>query len=152
MELLFELLFALFPVWGTMFLLRVLSRPITWTNFLVHGEFAIYAAALVGPSLYQIWQWRQRPRAPGLGFLLIAVLGLLMATLLFAATAMEGLLPNVDLIDRQFLTLVSVVLLLSAILFVYLVKVLDNIHTSADIPREAAKEVDDLGAAVRGLG
>jgi len=152
MELLFALVFGLLPVWGTMLLLRVLSRSIRWDDFVVHGEFAIYSASLVGPSLYQIWQLRGKPRAPGLGFLLVAVTGLLAATLIFAATALVSLIPALGSIDRSFMAWISILLLTGAILFVYFVKILDNIHTSADVPGDAHKDVDALNKAVRELG
>ena len=152
MELLFELVFALLPVWGTMLLLRVLSRPMDWGDFVVHGEFAIYSAALVGPSIHQIWQLRRKPRAPGLGFLLLAIIGLLASTLIFAASVLGTLIPEFGEIDRDFMSWVSILLFSASICFVYLVKVLDNIHTSADVPGEAHRDVDALEKAVRELG
>lgn len=147
----FALVFGLLPVWGTALLFTTLARIWRWDDFILHGEFAVYSAALVGPSIHQLWQLKSKPGAPGRGFLLVALVQILVATLVFAATVMGAQAPAYWRVDRDFMASVSLIELIGAIVFVYIVQVLENIYTSADPAGESTREVDELEREVRSL-
>src|SRR2546427_10690573 len=81
----FTLVGGLIPVWGGMVLFLLLSKPVFFSTFSSNGEFAIYSAAILAPSLYLIAKDRTtsnflfRPF-----FSLICVVGLLLSAMLFA--------------------------------------------------------------------
>jgi len=50
----FNVLGGLMPLWGTLLLWRLHSQNFQFYDLLKHGEFALYAAAFLAPSLQVI--------------------------------------------------------------------------------------------------
>lgn len=125
------------PIWGAFFLLRLHHTPFLWVDFARHGEFGIYAAAFLAPTIYQILKRIRRDKFPlKTGSVLLALFGILMAAFIYAGTnpqfAANAAVQN-GTIDEAYLMKVSGTLLLLAFTFSFLVTLMDAVSSEPDL-------------------
>jgi len=147
--LMYTLVGGLVPVWGGMFLFKLFSRPVSFSDFSSNGEFALYSATMLAPSLYLILKdYNSSNFLYRHTFALASVLGLLVSMILFAGvTAVHaGGMGSVNL-DQRFLRWVTMLLFLVAVGVSFLVTALDNERIGIDVSKvreERANQVKDL--------
>lgn len=125
------------PIWGAFFLLRLHHAPFFWVDFARHGEFGLYAAAFLSPSIYQILKNIRKDKFPlQAGSVLLALVGILMAAFIYAGTnpqlaanAAEKFGP----IDEAYLMHASGTLLFIAFAFCFLVTLIDASINDPDL-------------------
>lgn len=127
---------GLVPLWGTAFLLWLLSKEVVPYGLLKNGEFVLYAASFIGGSLFTI----RRDVFPNRNFLNLSFYALLGITLLtFAAVTItslqeaEGRAPSLH-ISNTALTWISVLVFAFATVLCFLVTVVDAAGAGRDVP------------------
>jgi len=124
------------PIWGAFFLLRLHRSPFLWADFARHGEFGIYAAAFLAPSIYHILKSMRKDRFPlKAGSVLLALFGILMAAFIYAGTNPQFGANAVQLgkIDETYLMRFSATLLSLAFAFSFLVVLMDTVINDPDV-------------------
>jgi hypothetical protein len=141
---------GLVPLWGTAFLLTLLSKDVEPYGLLKNGEFVLYAASFIGGSLFTI----RRDVFPNRNFLNLAFYALLGITLLtFAAVTIASLQqaggqgPIALHISRSALTWISVVVFGLATFLCLLVTVVDASGAGRDVPAALKQDEAKLEAA-----
>lgn len=125
------------PIWGAFFLLRLHRVQFFWVDFARHGEFGLYAAAFLAPAIYQILKSIRRDKFPlRAGSVLIAVVGILMAAFIYAATNPQfgpSVPPQGEKIDETYLMEISGTLLALAFVFSFFVTLMDTAVNDPDL-------------------
>ena len=132
----FALLGGLLPIWGHFLLLLILGEEHQWRLVLIgNGELALYSAAFFAVAMQLIVrnigasEFVHRPL-----FALIAVIGLLVATIIFAGpTALRTAAVVAPKLNRDFLVTASLPLFVFSVIFAFLMTVLDNIRMQPDV-------------------
>ncbi len=133
--LLYTLVGGLVPVWGGMVLFGLFSKPLAFSAFSSNGEFAIYSAAILAPSLYLILKDLSTSNFLYRHFFsLVCIFGLGVSMILFAGvTAVNtGGLGAVTL-NQGFLRRVTIILFLISVIVAFLVTALDSARMGIDI-------------------
>jgi hypothetical protein len=140
---------GLVPLWGTAFLLWLLSREIEPFGLLKNGEFVLYAASFIGGSLFTI----RRDVFPNRNLLNLFFYALLGITLLtFAAITItslghaDGRAPNLH-ISPTALTWISGLVFAFSTLLCLLVTVLDAAGAGLDVPERIKRNETKLEEA-----
>ena len=142
----YTLIGGLIPVWGGMVAFVLLSKPVLFSSFSSNGEFAIYSAAMLAPSLYLIAKDRTtsnflfRPF-----FSLMCIVGLLLSTILFAiVTAVNtGGLGTVSL-NVGFLRVFTLLLFAGSVLLSFVVTSVDAERIGIDIDQVRKKKKEQI--------
>ncbi len=141
---------GLLPVWGTTFLLLLLSRDVEFHDLLKNGEFVLYSASFIGGSLYTI----RRDVFPNRNFLNLIFYSLLGITLLtFAAITVTHLEEGtgISLISLQLsetvLTWVSVSVFSLATILCLITTVIEASGAGFDVPASLKKDEAKLSDA-----
>lgn len=125
------------PIWGALFLLRLHRTPFHWVDFASHGEFGIYAAALLAPAIYQILKSIRKDRFPlRTGSVLLALVGILTAAFIYAGTNPQfaaNAAVAAGTIDEAYLMTFSGALLVLAFTFSFFVTLMDTVVTEPDL-------------------
>ena len=123
----YTLLGGLFPVWGGYLLLRLYQKAMSISDFTSNGEFAIYSAALLAPSLYLILKDYKKTNFPNQAIygLLCSVM-LIVATLIFAGVTSVNTGKVAVEIDKDFLRNGTLILFLLTLILSFFVTALDN--------------------------
>ncbi len=146
---------GLVPLWGTAFLLWLLSKEVEPYGLLRNGEFVLYAASFIGGSLFTI----RRDVFPNRNFLNLSFYALLGITLLtFAAITItslgQGEGKTLDLhISSTALTWISVIVFTCATVLCLLVTVLDAAGAGRDVPaalKQNEAKLDEAFAKLQG--
>lgn len=145
-SLVFTLIGSLFPIWASYILLILLTTKFSFTDFIDHGEFALYSAALLSPALYIIGKDRKPAGFPyRTFFILLLPIGLLAAALVFSSVVFATVTQDQPLnLNKQFLRYFTVILLSLSVLFSFLINVLDNIRREPDMHSIKAHEMKEL--------
>ncbi len=134
------------PLYVGMLAVRVFSeQPIDFSNFVVHGEFAIYSATLVAASTRLIS--KDSDIAPFVRrqlFILIAGLSMIIAVALYAMIKAAAFL-NVRFLNTHFVLLSSAVVLGVSLLFSFLVFLLDHQRFHPNVAEITAVQRQRLG-------
>lgn len=148
MWLLYALIGGLLPLWGGAILIKLSGKWEGISLFFHHGEFAIYSAALLAPTIYLIT--RAFRIAGKRVFLLFTFCFLFVSAILFAGVKSGELLGRP--LDIEFLRNATLWLFAGSVVLSYLVNVFENVRLSVDIQqiREAdynnlSKKFDKLG-------
>jgi hypothetical protein len=133
--MLYTLVGGLLPVYGGMILFKLFSRGVHFSDFSDNGEFALYSAAMIAPSLYLILKdYGSSNFLYRRAFALISFLGLLCATILFAGvTAVRTGGLGAIAVDQQFLRWFTILLFMVAIFLSFLTSALDSERIAKDI-------------------
>lgn len=144
--LLYTLVGALLPVWFGPLFLRIISVKIPLTNFIDHGEFALYSAALLSPAFYLVAVDRNPPGFPyRRSFILVLVVLILASTGIFAGVIVGTTLQNQPFIlDKSFLRYITIFIFIISIFSSLAISVLDNARLEPNLQAMKAKEMKKL--------
>lgn len=139
-KLCYTLIGSLIPIWLGAFIVWIIGRLSSWTMFFIHGEFAIYSAALLASVFYLISSGRERNPFLKKRFLSISTLVLILiaAGLFFIAVT--------NLTDRIVLLIVftMIIFVFSNTIF-FLANVLEIAQIDEDIRKFEKSDIEDLG-------
>lgn len=143
--LLYTGLGSLVPVWVGILLFLMFYRPIPWMDFLGHGEFALYSAALIAPSLYLVVTDREEAPFPRRGlFVLGAGVVLLFSVTLFAGITVLIRADLIQRIDDTVVAWLSLLLFFVSISIAFLVTLLDNSRRFPAVRKIAEQTREEL--------
>jgi len=133
------------PLWGTLILWELHSQPFQFYDLLKHGEFALYAAAFLAPSLQQIASnIKDTKYVLGAGTLLIVVTGLLVAVLIYS-----GVQPPQE-VNPARLKHWSLILLPASVLFSVFVTLVEHQMSQPDLAAAESDALADLSSRLEG--
>lgn len=146
----FAILGGLVPIWGQILLLPLFSQSFHFVDLVRHGEFVLYAAALLAPSLYLVvkdvtdTKFVRRPI-----FVLVALIGLFASALLYAGVITFSNLSRQGAslggaVNEDFLVVVSLILFPASVAYAFIVVVLDNQRRDPNIAAEVRKKRERL--------
>ena len=151
--LLFVVIGGLLPIWGGYLLLIIFSQPTALWNFASNGELALYSAALLTPALYLVGRDVTDPFVHRQMFMLFGMLLLVIAALLFAAATAAGTTQNAELVgiklNKDVLVTGSSWLLVCAVLYAFIVNLLDVVLLRFDPSVSAANDREALALKFR---
>jgi hypothetical protein len=150
----FNLVGSLTPIWFGWLLLTLLSRPPSWADLSSHGEFALYSAAMLAPTLYILLRDLRAPGFPGRLVLgLLAFTAAVVSTGFFAAVTTAFAIPQPLLkINQAFLRSGTLGLFVFSALLAFVVTVVDNARSQPDIRGMAATQEQELAKDFEKLG
>lgn len=148
MWLMYTLIGGLLPLWGGAVLIKLSGKWEGLSLFFHHGEFAIYSAALLAPTIYVIT--RAFRIAGKRVFLLFSFCFLFISAILFAGVK-SGELFGMQL-DIGFLRNATFELFAGSIVLSYLVNVFENVRLSVDIQQIRDQAYNDLSKKFDKLG
>ena len=154
--LLFHLVGSLMPVWLGLVILRLLSLPFGFGDFLDKGEFAIYSAAIITPVIHAL-TWEHKGSEKAL-YVLVTIICLLVATTIFIVTLFPSgqvffviALPTgqIEFVepDKNYVRIGSVIIFVISMSAAILLKIHDNILLSDSNFEEQRQERQDSLAA-----
>lgn len=138
---------SLLPIWLSPFLLKTISVEFKWTDFVDHGELALYSAALISPAIYIITKNRKNIGFPyNTQLIIFSISLLLMSCIVFAGVIVSTIIkgPEFFILNISFLRYTTILLLVLSILLSYLVSVFDNLLTSLDMSAIKGREMEEL--------
>jgi hypothetical protein len=143
--LLYTYIGGLFPVWGGFLLFSLYKKSPGLENFTDNGEFALYSAALLAPSLYYILKdYKESNFLYRHFFAAVAIVGLFISVLYYTAvvSVVVGQIPiPIDLVNLRNVTWV---LFIVTTILSYLVNALDHERNYNDITKERQRDFEKL--------
>ncbi len=132
---------GLFPLWGGALLFVLWGQSPSLPLFLSHGEFYIYSAAIMAPTLYVLLSICR------FGIVhIISIMVLLVNAVLFAGIlSSNSFAPIID-VDKVFLRSSSIVLLALSIFITLCARVAENIQRGPDVRGMQRRAYDELEA------
>jgi len=132
------------------------QRPINWGDFLIHGEFLIYSASLVAASTRLI----SKDVATGRPFLHRAWFSLISSAIIIPSAAIYAIIKALSFLQpptgvkHSFIVWFSIGMLLSGIVFSFVVFLLDHHRsiTPINVEAEAKREQQELEHEFDNLG
>ena len=139
--LLYNLIFNLLPVWVGFIVFRIVSRQPSLQDFSAHGEFALYSAAMLGPTLYTVTRDLRVPGFAGRQFLtLFCVVGIVVAAVCYTPVATAFLAPDGTYnLDQNFVRQGTIGLFLYSVVIGFAITLLENGRQMFD-PRKVGDE------------
>lgn len=145
---------GLVPLWGSWLLLKLGKQAPELSDYVSHGEFCLYAAALAGPTLFVVLRKERSPLhgRPWIG--LVAAALLVFSAFVFAVTftfnyKSGGSIPLQ--LDIVFLARVSVVLYSAALVTAAVTYYLEALTWAFDPRKTQEKEQEALTEAFRSI-
>lgn len=123
------------------------GEELSLLTFTQGGEFTLYAAAVIAPTIYLIDRDRAISRLPGhTSYMLIAMVGIALAVAGYAmmAPVAVGLIPITGLKVRLIAT-ASLILYILSLLFALVVNALDNARLQPGVRAITLQQLDRLG-------
>jgi hypothetical protein len=75
---------VMMPLWVTLFMRWAYGLPFRVESFILRGDFALYSAAFLAPTLYEIAaRMKSEKSRLGLGAMILSTLGLLFSALIY---------------------------------------------------------------------
>lgn len=137
---------GLLPLWGSFLLLALFSQKTSFEDYVQQGEFALYAASVLGTAFYLILR-ELRPPFPGRVALgLIAVVLVVAATLLFAGVFVGTRIPDSKLptIDIRILSWSSLGIYVSSVVVTLIAMFIDLRRAAYDLRAESQRQIEEL--------
>lgn len=149
-----HLVCGLLPLWGSWLLLRLGKQTTGLSDYVSHGEFCLYAAALAGTSLFVVLREGRNPH-PGRSWIsLFAAALLVLSAVVFAGAFTLNYKSGANLplqLDIPFLAKVSMLLYALALVTAVITHFLEEL-TQTYHPRKAQqREQDTLTEAFRSI-
>ncbi len=137
---------SLLPIWLSPFLLKTISVEFKLTDFVDHGELALYSAALISPAIYIIIKNRKNTGFPyNTQLIILSICVLLISCFVFAGVIVTSIKKTgLFILNISFLRSTTIILLVFSVLLSYLVSVFDNLLTSLDLSDIKGKEMKEL--------
>jgi len=139
-KLCYTLIGSLIPIWLGAIIVWIIGKLNSWTMFFIHGEFAIYSAALLASVFYLISSGRERNPFLKKRFLSISTLVLILITagLFFIAVT--------NLTDRTILLVAfTIIVFVFSVTIFFFASVLEIALTDTDIRKLERSNIEDLG-------
>ncbi len=149
-----HLICGLMPLWGSWLLLKLGLHSPGLSDFVSHGEFCLYAAALAGTSLFVILREERHPLRGRLFVGLVAVALLASSALVFAGAFTLNYRSGASIplqLDIAFLTTASMVLYVIALVTAVITLFLEGLSQSYDPRKAQTKEQGALTQAFRSI-
>lgn len=147
----FTLFGGLLPVYGGALFLWIFSSKWTPTQFVDHGEFAIYTAGLLASALFIVVREYQGPFPERAGWGLFTGVLLVLSVLVFAAAAAADADPKVaDHLNKVPLRVVSLAFYVMSVVATYILTIrsqgleLDYQAVRGDTMAKLDKKFDEL--------
>lgn len=136
------------PFWGLYFLLLLWAQQISTSQFVGHGELAVYSAGLVATAIPQLIKaFRGSSFGPPKTLFFLALLHLLVSGVLFAGVTLATTLSqSVVTIDQSVLAKASVILLILGVVIGFLAALLDSFMAGPGILAMQQEDEDTLRA------
>ncbi len=135
-----HLVCGLMPIWITIILLRAFKQPIEIEVFTSNAEFALYSASFLGTCLYVVLRDFRKNGYPSRAILSIVLfVAVFISGLMYSLVTILKVLNDLAIseplnsFDKDFLIKSSLFLLPIVFIFTFLVIVVENIRSSADI-------------------
>ncbi|MCU0344647.1 MAG: hypothetical protein MUF28_12595 [Ignavibacterium sp.] len=140
---------SLMPLWLSALLFFAFDRWLGWGVFFDNGEFYLYSAALITPSAYILFTYKQKNYDPLAILFWISILILIISAVLFTAiTATQSLTNKLIIsINPSFLSYSSIIIFLFSIVVFYIANYTQNsrIDIGEKHRQEIGKIMKDLG-------
>jgi hypothetical protein len=149
----FTLVGGLLPAWGGFIVFKLFGKIPHLSNFTDHGEFAIYSAVLLAPSLYFILKdYKTSTFVYRHFFGFLCIVGLLVSALVYVGvtTASVGQIPIE--VDIEFLRMVTWMLFILTASLSFFVTALDNGRAYIDVQRQRSQQAKELEKKFDELG
>ena len=152
--LLFASIGGLAPLWLNAVFLVLMGKPVALVEFASNGEFALYCAAGVAPTLYLILHERTPARLDGQTVLTLAAVVILLLSVVAYAFVIptQSHFSTIVAGKREFFASATALLFLVGAAFSFLVAALDLSRTAPAVreiieseKRELREEFDKLG-------
>ncbi len=154
-----HLICGLMPIWITIALLRAFKQPIEKEVFTSNAEFALYSASFLGTCLYVVLRDFRKNGYPSRAVLSIVLfVALLLSGLMYSLVAILKVLNDIEIseplrnFDKAFLIKMSLFLLPIVFVFTFLIIVVENIRSSADIRAVHQEDFDQLNNDFDAIG
>jgi hypothetical protein len=134
---------GLMPLWGSYLLFLIKGKTPQLTEFIIHGEFALYSAAMLSAACFLIMrEWPTGYFPMRIIFGMTAVAGVVVSALVFAGAFEASLTPTTPpTLDVEFLKSFSLYFFSLAFVLSYVVTLIDLVGVSID-PQELQAEED----------
>jgi hypothetical protein len=150
----YTLFWGFLPLWlgslglAVLAILGVLKQSVTWADFLIHGEFLIYAVSIAAPSTRLISS-DMNPRRP---FAFRAIFNLVAYAIVVPSAAIYAIIKVLSFLNLQpqanipLMFWLSVPVVVVSVVFSLVVFVLDHhrMTTPFNVAAEIKKEEDEL--------
>ncbi len=149
-----HLICALMPLWGSWLLLKLGKHSTGLSDYVSHGEFCLYAAALAGTTLFVILREERHPLRGRLLIGLVAAALLVSSAVVFAGAFTLNYKSGASIplqLDMAFLTTVSMVLYPTALVMAVITLFLEGLSQSYDPRKAQTKEQGALKQAFRSI-
>ncbi|OAK03198.1 hypothetical protein A6280_10600 [Bacillus wiedmannii] len=177
--LLYTLIGGLLPLWLGAIILKLLSNWNGWDFFVVNGEFALYSASLLAPTIHILVKDTKKP-----GFkllILFSIVFLVVSTALYTTVTVKATdetptnhqIQQVDNgsqvgsqhqnkqehiapkeskeINIQVLKWISVLIFIFTIILSFLATLLENVKSAPNVEGIKAREMNDLEESFKNL-
>ena len=147
------------PVWLGLVILKLLTLPFGFGDFLDKGEFAIYSAAIITPVMHAL-TWDHKGSEKAL-YVLVTIVCLLVATAIFIVTLFPSghvffvivlSTGQIDVVepDKNYVRVGSVIIFVISMSAAILLRIHDNVIQGDEYIRKQQQETqEDLGAQVK---
>lgn len=151
--LLFASVGGLAPLWLGFIAYSLFGKSVALVDFASNGEFALYCAATVAPTLYLILHERAA-RLDGQTLLaLIAVVVLLVSVAAYAVVVpVPSRLISNEFLDREFYATATLILFVVGAAFAFLIAALDLSRTNPAVQQIAESDQRELRAKYEEMG
>ncbi len=149
-----HLICGLMPLWGSWLLLKLGKHSTSLSDYVSHGEFCLYAAALAGTTLFVILREERHPLRGRLLIGLVAAALLVSSALVFAGAFTLNYRSGASIplqLDIAFLTIVSMVLYPAALVTAVITLFLEGLSQSYDPRKAQTREQGALTQAFRSI-
>jgi hypothetical protein len=147
MWLYYTVFYWLLPTLITIFGLFVAKRTVNWRDLLIHGEFLIYAITLTAASTRLVAKDvpGKEPFFNRQAFNLFAQVMILPAIFTYGLVRYIGLTVDPSAVNERLVITYSVVLLVAAFAFSFLVFLMDAQRSTPNFPQQVAAEIENTG-------
>jgi hypothetical protein len=145
---------GLLPLWGSWLLIKLIQESASFTEFIRHGEFLLYAASILPTAAFLVLRDLKAPFPKRLLLGLLVIFFLVVATLLFAVVFIKtrndapAAPPSIDVV---FLGWVSIPLYLLSLALMLLTTFFDMLIASYDPIVQQKREESEFAKLFREL-
>lgn len=142
---------GLIPLWVGAIILRFLSSWPGWSYFIINGEFTLYSAALLAPSLHILIKESKKPGfrfMVVLCFILLIISAIIYATVFIGTTAQLGFTvigkEESTPVDLVLLKTWSIIIFIASCIISFFAVLLENVKADPNVEGMRTQELNDL--------
>lgn len=135
------------PVWGALPLALILQRDTPISDYVIHGEFALYSASIISGTAFLVFRdIRNKPFPCRLWFGLLCLVIAIVSTLVFAGVFAkdQGGSISVGSMAAVTLTLFAVTIIVAVLVMLFDLQI-----TEVDPAADDRAKIDELGQKFR---